>query len=288
MVPEAGSLEANAYANTLLTKSPLHPLKRFPIPQYRPRDGRCPGRDDWEHSIAQLCTALGMAVEELDEEPPTPPSSPYSVTPSHDAYSPYASHEDKERLDKWLTINTTLYYHIAPSLTLTGLYREQDQKTIEQLVSRNRALADGRGLVKWVRSFSDVSGLELQADLSRKYQDARVKAGSTQAQLLVFLHMQKQRWLLINNNDPNEPYQFYRQLLIAMPSQGSQPAIAVQNVVLTCNRMIQTTIFKRLGTGVLASMDHPKDFSQSCIPPPAVTIHPAAIPALSLMTTLRR
>ena len=72
------------------------------------------------------------------------------------------------------------------------------------------------------------------------------------------------------------------------PSQGSQPAIAVQNVVLTCSRMILTTIFKRLGTEVLASMDHPKDFSQSCIPPPAVTIHPAAIPALSLMTTLRR
>ena len=86
MVPEAGALESNSYANTLLAKSPLHPMKRFPIPQYRPRDGRGPGRDDWEHSLGQLCTALGITVASLDDEPPTPASSPYSVTPAMRRY----------------------------------------------------------------------------------------------------------------------------------------------------------------------------------------------------------
>ena len=52
MVPEAVDLlDERSYANTLLAKTPPHPLKRFPIPLYRPRDGRGAARDAWEHAI---------------------------------------------------------------------------------------------------------------------------------------------------------------------------------------------------------------------------------------------
>ena len=113
MVPEAGALESNSYANTLYAKTPILPHKRFPLPPYRPRDGRGPQRDDWEHAIAQLCTAFGMAVAELDEEPPTPASSPFSVTPSDRNYTPFQPYDEQARLERWLMINTSIYYHVV-------------------------------------------------------------------------------------------------------------------------------------------------------------------------------
>ena len=71
--------------------------------------------------------ALGITVAELDEEPPTPTSSPFIATPSMHSYSPYQTGDEHARLEKWLTINTTIYYHVAPSLNLSGLYREQEE-----------------------------------------------------------------------------------------------------------------------------------------------------------------
>ena len=69
----------------------------------------------------QLCNALGLSTEQLDELPPSTLPSPLTVnTPSvNGAYQPY---DDRARLQQWLLVNTTIYYHVAPSLDLSGIF----------------------------------------------------------------------------------------------------------------------------------------------------------------------
>ena len=221
MVPGEGTATATGNAYTLLTNTPLPTNRLFPIKDWRVRSGRNSDYVKWENGILQLASALGLTLDQLLEKPPSPMRSSVKTpnTPSYEPFDAHASPWDAVPLVQWQAVNTSIYYHVKPTLVLEGLYEDEDLEEVLALAAPLHALADGRGLIAWARKFADVSGMKEQGDLVRVVQDAKVKASVTRAQLMVFIKMLLGQWCLIEGNTKMKPYPFYMQLLIALPTE---------------------------------------------------------------------
>ena len=80
-------------------------------------------------------------------------------------------------LDRWQRVNTAIYWHVVPSLVLTGVHERGDTQIIDSLVKGHRA--HGRALVLWALKHADMSDLGVQSRLFAAVHGSRpCKSGS--------------------------------------------------------------------------------------------------------------
>ena len=68
-----------APATPFFAVSPISSGQLFPIPVWRCRDGRNDEFEEWQRAVKQLLNAFNVTMEQLKEEPPTPPSAKHQV-----------------------------------------------------------------------------------------------------------------------------------------------------------------------------------------------------------------
>lgn len=117
---QSGPLVDPSGATTLITSKTLLPQHRFPLKDWRPRDGRSVTYEEWELGIYRLCKALGIAYEDIGNGPPTTQHATAQTPQSPNPYSPFQSEEQGADLATWQKLNTSLYWHVLPSLKLDG------------------------------------------------------------------------------------------------------------------------------------------------------------------------
>lgn len=127
-----------------------------------------------------------------------------------------------ETLLQWQAINTAIYWHVLPSLDLSGVEYERDLRAVNNLVEvvNGRSIADGRGLVALARKNVCVSSAESQKVLVRSLHNMSLKSGSTRAQLSGHAYKMLEIWKLVNTNtieDRGKLADFYGTLLSSMP-----------------------------------------------------------------------
>ena len=91
----------------------------------------------------------------------------------------------RKQREKWLTINTAIYWHIEQSLDFSGPERARDLRTLDRLVMGH--LANGRGLIAWASAYANVDTLEQQTALTLDVGSAKLKAGSTWVQVSLYI-----------------------------------------------------------------------------------------------------
>ena len=156
-----------------------------------------------------------MGLDDLDI--PCPQISQHaSITSPGSPYTPIDAVSIQKKKD-WQADSTTIYFHVLPALIVDGLYQKQDQEYIDSLWNPATSIANGRELCLWALKKASVDNIEAQTQLRRTVGDARLKAGATRAALEVFMMHLWEKWKLITGNE--KPYEFYQQLLIAMPTE---------------------------------------------------------------------
>ena len=156
-----------------------------------------------------------MGLDDLDI--PCPQISQHaSITSPGSPYTPIDAVSIQKKKD-WQADSTTIYFHVLPALIVDGLYQKQDQEYIDSLWNPATSIANGRELCLWALKKASVDNIEAQTQLRRTVGDARLKAGATRAALEVFMMHLWEKWKLIIGNE--KPYEFYQQLLIAMPTE---------------------------------------------------------------------
>ena len=67
-------------------------------------------------------------------------------------------------VDAWQRINTAVFWHVLASVDLKTSYAPQDMRIVKSLY--NRQLANGVGLLRFLRRFSDTGRWGVQASSS--------------------------------------------------------------------------------------------------------------------------
>ena len=203
------------YAQTLQTNKPLLTHLRFSIQQWSPRTGYGKISERFKADLSRLLKALGLSLEDLETPCPQIPQNSNIASPGS-PYTPIDAVTAQKKVD-WQTDSTTIYFHVLPALIIDGLYQKQDQDYVDSLWNPSTSIANGRELCLWALKKASVDNIEAQTQLRRTVGDARLKAGATRAALEVFMMHLWEKWKLITGNE--RPYEFYQQLLIAMPTE---------------------------------------------------------------------
>ena len=224
-----GTLTA-ADSTPFMARTTIPPSHRFPIPTWAPRSGRGMSFHKWWSAVRKLLAAYGLPPDSVDEEPPSEHcvSSEVAAGPaSPSSYEEWAP-EGGRRLtvverDAWVAVNTSLYWHLHPSVDIEGAHFLQDDRMLESFVSGR--MADGRGLLRKLLTFVDASGTDLQRALNRKLAECRMKAeGASRSALNRHCEVIKQIWELIAGNDLDDPASlltFWEDLAASLPTEPS-------------------------------------------------------------------
>ena len=112
----ASAAQNTPYADTLHTAFPLLPQARFLTKKWAPRAGYSKAYEEWLEDLKGLLKALGLKLDDLATPCPhinATPQIPSSASP----YTPYgATEEQRERMIKWQTDSTTIYFHVKDTL----------------------------------------------------------------------------------------------------------------------------------------------------------------------------
>ena len=179
----------NILASPLYTTSALLKGNQFPLPIWRPRSGRNIQYLQWLSELKKLLAALDVTEDFCTSSPPTDPQLTAGIRTKAELTARAA-----ER-DKWLAISTTIFWHVLPSLDLTGVTWQRDTDYIATLY--NKQLANGAMLIRWAQGFADLSGKEAQYRLVDHVRGAQLKAQSTRAQLEQHAQDLFEAWKLI-------------------------------------------------------------------------------------------
>ena len=207
----------NAALSPLLATAPIPSAKLFPIPSWRPRDGRNDSYDKWLRAVRQLLAAFDITEERLEEQPPAPiVSSSMIVTRQDDEESAKALADERAlEIANWQRVNTAIYWHVVPSLRLSGVHEKHDMNTIDGLVRGQRA--HGRALILWAMSHASMASPGIQHDLWKTIHGARLQPGATVVHLLTHMQHMYDHWIHLAGSQPNNETSFidYHRALLA-------------------------------------------------------------------------
>ena len=163
--------QTRKHDNPLFTTSSLMHGRQFPLPKWKPRSGRNMVYLAWEVELAKLLAALGTDTSFIAKAPPPQPDT--------------VRNKDRARArderEHWVAVNTSLFWHVLPSLDISGTSWQRDTDHISTLF--DKAQADGAGLITWARTFTDLTSKDAQYKLVDHVRSARLKPQSTRAQL---------------------------------------------------------------------------------------------------------
>ena len=169
----------------------------FPIESWKPRAGRNAAFFKWYSGINQLFAAYGLTMEQLNESVPSAQGAQLKdrlrQTPEQAAATAASI---RASINRWQRINTAIYWHVRPSLVITGPEFQKDTRFIDSLYERR--LADGRKLVQWALGFVNTSGTTSQIKIAHALMTTKLKAGASRAQLSVHAQNLLQLWLLLS------------------------------------------------------------------------------------------
>ena len=159
-----GPLHA-ATITPLLSTMAIQPQYRFPIPSWAPRSGRTEAYELWLVSIHQLLAAFGLTMEQLHEETPDNPLFDDSLVRTKSDH--HAARDDHAALvaarDAWLLVDTSVYWHVRPSIDVAGPDLQKDTRKLDSLYCGR--VAKGRKLLLWAMHFADMGALAQQHNL---------------------------------------------------------------------------------------------------------------------------
>ena len=159
---------ARTHANPLYATSAVLRGNQFPLPAWRPRSGRNIQYLQWHSELKKLYAALDVTEDFIFSTPPADPKHAEGIRTKAEVAARAA-----ER-DEWLAINTTIFWHVLPSLDISGVTWQRDTDYIATLYSKQ--LANGAMLIRWAQSFADLSGKEAQYKLVDHVRSAQLKA----------------------------------------------------------------------------------------------------------------
>ena len=224
MVPEENSVGAVApmpHATPhlpLLAISSIRKEQRFDIPTWAPREGRNEAYVQWKRQIGRLLQAFGLRWENISDSPPQ------SITPSMVTRQQL---RDQDEIDaaaaqlvneaNWKRINTAIYWHVEPSLIMSGLFAKQDREEIDELV--NGHLADGRGIIRWANSMASVDDVESQNKLLAKLLRMKLSQHASRTELQEHVETMHESWLLLAATDATQLVGFLGYLQNSLPTE---------------------------------------------------------------------
>ena len=174
----------------------------FPIHKWRVNAGINSDYHKWWSGVTQLCAALRMSVAQLHEAPPDyPPAldvylSSRSVATRAAIEAATTEHARLHAVaDSWRVYNTALYWHVRPSLDLSGPEFLIDERKVNSMFSG--LLASGRELVLWALEHADQSSADSQLNLLSALAFTKLKEGATRAEFSLHAQSFLQRFLLI-------------------------------------------------------------------------------------------
>ena len=117
-------------ATPFLAAGPVPAAHLFHIPAWAPRTGRTLAFSKWELALHLLLAAYGLSPQQLYDAPP--------INPLHADSTPTRAESDRRRAQatarsEWLAINTSIYWHVLPSLIISGLNEAMDREHIDKL-----------------------------------------------------------------------------------------------------------------------------------------------------------
>lgn len=118
-------------------------------------------------------------------------------------------------------VNTAIFWHLLPSLDLSGPHCLHDERFVDSLVLRK--LADGQRLCSSgaTATFVDASAKSVQKALRQTVGATVLKPGSTRAHLNVHAEKLFQHWSLIEGHDAIEPVSlvdYWEEFLETLPA----------------------------------------------------------------------
>ena len=209
----------------LLATSAIPAAQLFPVSQWAPNSGLTPAFHRWRSSVSQLIAALDMSEDMVYEGPPPVLSLEELLSQHGRGRASFALAVTErlsaiDRLEAWQRINTALYWHLRPSLLLTGSDIITDTRYIDSLFVLR--LADGRSLLLWALRRVSFSERDAQINLLRSLTGNRLKATATRAQLKTHANEMMEVWLLLHTSTPAAPgglSDIYDFLVASLPSE---------------------------------------------------------------------
>ena len=199
----------------------------FPITKWAARSGRTAAHLQWWSGVRQLLAALSLTEDQIDEHPPSVPAIDTLITGYGGGVTRSArARAVRERmaaidaLEAWQRVNTALYWHLRPSLLLTGPDALNDTRYFDTLFQLD--VADGRALLRWALDGVRFDARDCQINLLRALTTVRIKPTATRAQLKVHAQEMREVWLLLEGVDPLAPLglsDLYDFLVASVPAQ---------------------------------------------------------------------
>ena len=156
---------------------PIADAVRFKLTTIRPREGRTAGYLKWVDDVEQLLLAHGVTPRHAKQGPPIVTPLPEGKLTTRSDTERY-EREAKE-LDNWQKINTSIFWHVRPSLLIDGPTEPIDRRSINALLNVETGLADGRGLIAWAQAPADLTTVSKQSKIRIKV--AQLKLAVTSA-----------------------------------------------------------------------------------------------------------
>ena len=178
----------------------------------------------WERAKKQMLDAFDVTREELTKGP-VDSSGTVKDEKAASTAGPATRSVVQARMsavadiEAFQAVNTAIFWHLLPSLDLSGPHSLRDERYVNSLVLRQ--LADGRSLLEWCDSFVDASSKSVQKNLRNSIGASLLKAGSSRAQLNVHAEKLFQHWSLIEGHDATEPaslVDYWEELLETLPA----------------------------------------------------------------------
>ena len=110
----------------------------FPIDRWAPRSGRGMDYQKWMISIGRLGKAFGLPEDWIQEKTPVTPHydslrDPIALRSGEADRAKLLAVEEIGTLERWLALNTALYFHVQPSLNYEGTFFLRDSEHVEGL-----------------------------------------------------------------------------------------------------------------------------------------------------------
>jgi hypothetical protein len=221
-------------------------LAQFPIPVWRPRDGRNKTFVFWEDGLMDALAALGMTRGIINE---APPARPAGSALNADQYNLWAA-----AVGQYQREGTKLFDLIRPTLYLAGPHAELDLRRLKGWKRDDRR--DGRSLARWALSFVDRSSVEGQADVLNEINGMKLSASDTLLGLQGHLFGLWDLWLDLSSNTREAPAAFFSQLLMSMPVAPECPIVHIRRFLADLVRQNNSTLLRDVDGdhGLFASM----------------------------------
>ena len=179
---------------------------------WSPRTGLTETFDDWKHETLMLLAALGFnSLEQLLAWlPPTkvqiaqPQGANTRTARTRDAgESTDIDDEFIVELAEYQRVNAEVFDIIYPSLNLDGTHKEKARDQIRKYI--NGVLRDGRGLLEWALTWTDLGSFETQSALVLQLHQAKLPSNTTCMALYTFSNQLLKCWSRCAGNDPSSP-----------------------------------------------------------------------------------